>query len=279
MILLDPDLDPDPALCFGASSPDPQAAGHAMRLPSTRTLARFLREAQAAVRLKGQVCVLLTTDAKMRRLNRQFRGKNKPTDVLSFPASGAVRSETAGDLSISVGAARRAAAELGHSLAAEIKVLMLHGLLHLAGFDHESDSGEMARREIRLRARLRLPVGLIERGGDYPTPAPRSRRKNGAPRQSRFPAGMTERKATAGPSTAVAAATFAQEGAPRESRFPAGMTERKATAGPSTGVAAATFAQDDKRDGVASADGAQPTLRAKSRAKDGAPARRRAVRA
>jgi probable rRNA maturation factor len=211
MILLDPDLDPDPALFPGASSPDPQVAGRTMRLPSTRTLARFLSEAQAAVRLKGQVCVLLTSDAAMRRLNRQFRGKNKATDVLSFPAADAVRADTAGDVAISVDTARRQAAEHGHSLGAEIKILVLHGLLHLAGFDHEADSGEMARREIGLRERLRLPVGLIERAGGQPALRAKGRTKDEARRQSRFPAGMTERKATAGPSTAVAAATFAQD--------------------------------------------------------------------
>jgi probable rRNA maturation factor len=126
-------------------------------------LVRFLAEAQAAVRLKGEVTVLLTTDAAIRKLNRQFRGKNKATDVLSFPAEGIGAEELAGDLAISVATAVKQAVEQGHSLSTEIKVLVLHGLLHLAGYDHEADEGKMARRERLLRARLGLPQGLIER--------------------------------------------------------------------------------------------------------------------
>ena len=152
-------------------------------MPSVRTLARFLREAEAAVRLRGQVSVLLTTDRKIRALNRRFRGKDKATDVLSFPAPETVAGEVAGDLAISVPTARRQAREQEHALAAEIKVLILHGLLHLAGFDHERDEGEMARRERLLRGRLGLPLGLIERSGD-PTFAPEKRREDGARRGS-----------------------------------------------------------------------------------------------
>jgi probable rRNA maturation factor len=105
----------------------------------------------------------LTTDAAIRKLNRQFRGKNTATDILSFPAEGIGAEEIAGDLAISVPIARRQAFEQGHSLSTEIKVLILHGLLHLAGYDHEADEGKMARRERRLRAGLGLPQGLIER--------------------------------------------------------------------------------------------------------------------
>lgn len=132
-------------------------------MPSSRMLAGFLSEAQSQVKLRGQVNVLLTTDATVRRLNRQFRGKNKATDVLSFPAAVSGPLKIAGDLAISIPIARRQAVERGHSLGVEIKVLMLHGLLHLAGYDHETDKGEMARREQNLRAKLRLPHGLIER--------------------------------------------------------------------------------------------------------------------
>jgi probable rRNA maturation factor len=132
-------------------------------VPSARTLGRFLAEARSTVRLRGQVSVLLTTDRKIRRLNRQFRGKDKPTDVLSFPAPEAVSREIAGDLAVSVPTALRQAREQGHPLGVELKVLILHGLLHLAGFDHERDNGEMARRERLLRGRLGLPQGLIER--------------------------------------------------------------------------------------------------------------------
>ncbi len=166
MILLDPDLDPHPALTT-TSAKQTAASGLApprnLRLPSVRTLARFLTEAQTAVCLKGEVTVLLTTDAAIRKLNRQFRKKDKATDVLSFPAEGVGAEEIAGDLAISVPTALRQAVEQGHSLSTEIKVLILHGLLHLAGYDHESDSGKMARRERLLRARLGLSQGLIER--------------------------------------------------------------------------------------------------------------------
>ncbi len=172
MILIDPDLEPDPALKPPSATPrivpGAPATSRNHRLPSARTLARFLAPAQGAVRLRGEVTVLLTTDAAIRRLNRQFRGKNKATDVLSFPAEGVGTEQIAGDLAISVPTALRQAIERGHSLSAELKVLMLHGLLHLAGYDHETDTGQMARRERLLRARLGLPKGLIER-----TAAPR----------------------------------------------------------------------------------------------------------
>jgi probable rRNA maturation factor len=202
MILLDPDLDPDPAPSSRAngSSLEFRKTERNLRMPSVRALSRFLREAQAAVRLRGLVSVLLTTDAEIRRLNRTFRRKNKVTDVLSFPAahfhhvSKSASQQVSGDLAISVETARRQAAEQGHSLAVEVKVLMLHGLLHLAGYDHETDGGQMARRERRLRLRLGLPLGLIERssgpeaesaiarrGSRYPTLRARNRRKDEAP--------------------------------------------------------------------------------------------------
>lgn len=167
MILVDPDLDsdtgPQRSAAKRAPSTVPTQIERRDRVPSPRTLARFLRDAQAAVRLRGQVSVLLTTDAKIRRLNRQFRGQNKATDVLSFPAPQTVAGEVAGDLAVSLPTALRQAREQGHPLAIEIKVLILHGLLHLAGYDHESDTGQMARRERQLRGRLGLPQGLIER--------------------------------------------------------------------------------------------------------------------
>ena len=115
------------------------------------------------MKLRGQVTVLLTTDKAIRRLNRQFRGKDKATDVLSFPAAEPTLTRAAGDLAISVHTARKQADAQGHALIDEIQVLILHGLLHLAGYDHETDSGEMALREHRLRAKLRLPQGLIGR--------------------------------------------------------------------------------------------------------------------
>ena len=162
MILIDPDLDSDlsPKRSKGSAN---GANPRKQRIPSRQTLARFLREAQAGVKLRGRVTVLLTSDNEIRLLNRRFRGKNKATDVLSFPADAPGPLKIAGDLAISVPTARRQAAEQGHDLAVEIKVLILHGLLHLGGYDHEIDNGEMARREQSLRGRLRLPQGLIER--------------------------------------------------------------------------------------------------------------------
>jgi probable rRNA maturation factor len=173
MIILDPDLDPDPApkpastkrSGVSASKAKSKANPNEIQLPSARTLSRFLAAAQTAVRLKGQVTVLLTTDAAIRKLNRKFRGKNKATDVLSFTAEGLGAQGVAGDLAISVTTAMGQATEQGHSLSTEIKVLVLHGLLHLAGYDHEVDNGKMARRERLLRAKLKLPQGLIERAG------------------------------------------------------------------------------------------------------------------
>jgi probable rRNA maturation factor len=161
----DPDADPAPKATKAKRTAAAGAATKArdLKLPSARTLGRFLTEAQAAVRLKGQVTVLLTTDAAIRKLNKQFRGKDKATDVLSFPAEGVGAEGIAGDLAISVTTAMGQAAEQGHSVSTEIKVLILHGLLHLAGYDHEADAGQMARKEKLLRARLGLPLGLIER--------------------------------------------------------------------------------------------------------------------
>jgi probable rRNA maturation factor len=158
MILFDPD-QPEAANGF----PQLAHASGTVRppVPARPTLARYLREAQLAVGLKGEVSVLLTTDAGIRALNRRFRKKNKATDVLSFPVEAGFG--LAGDLAISAETAARQAVEQGHRLSVELRVLMLHGLLHLAGFDHEADNGKMARKERRLRAKLGLPMGLIER--------------------------------------------------------------------------------------------------------------------
>ncbi len=135
--------------------------------PQNRSaLTRFLNRASAAVGLTGEVHILLTDDPQIKRLNKQFRNKNKPTDILSFPAHDEAQSSdhaTAGDLAISLETAARQASEHAHPLATELKILILHGLLHLAGEDHETDSGEMAARETILRKQLKLPIGLIER--------------------------------------------------------------------------------------------------------------------
>jgi probable rRNA maturation factor len=176
-------------------------------VPTPQTLTRFLAQAQKAVGLRGQVTVLLTTDAAMRDLNRRFRGKNKPTDVLSFPAADLVQSQEKGDLAISMETARRQAAEQGHALTCELKVLILHGVLHLAGYDHETDAGEMLRRERSLRARLGLPLGLIERMSS-PTLSQKTR-KDGARRGHK--AVPRDKKTTADPSTSAAWAASAQD--------------------------------------------------------------------
>ncbi len=129
-------------------------------------LTRFLSAARTAAALVGDVEVLLTDDRTLRRLNREFRGKNKPTDVLSFPAPAEIAATYAGDLAISLETAGRQAAEHGHTLREEVRILLLHGVLHLHGMDHETDRGEMAQREASLRRRLRLRSGLIARAGE-----------------------------------------------------------------------------------------------------------------
>ena len=153
---------------------------------------RFARTLQKEAAKGRPFDTLIAGDAELRRLNRDFRGKDYPTDVLSFPAAGQAKacptkaivghalacqrplagassrsfSATApflGDIAISLGRARAQAREFGHTLEQEVQILMLHGVLHLMGHDHESDSGAMARAEKRWRAKLGLPNGLIER--------------------------------------------------------------------------------------------------------------------
>ena len=128
-----------------------------------RELGRFLKDAQQQIGLAGQVTVLLATDERLRELNRDFRHKDAATDVLSFPAEAGPEGDHSGDLAISLETAARQAERFGHSTLNEVKILILHGLLHLAGFDHETDRGRMARRERALREHFELPVGLIQR--------------------------------------------------------------------------------------------------------------------
>ena len=129
-------------------------------------LARFVTRARRAAGLKGAVEVLLTGNEEMKLLNQRFRRKDKATDVLSFPAAqDNLRKQFAGSIAISAEIAAHNAQALGHTTAEEVKILVLHGILHLRGYDHERDKGQMARRERQLRAQLRLPVGLIERAG------------------------------------------------------------------------------------------------------------------
>lgn len=135
---------------------------------SERALDRFVLRARLAARLNGAVNVLVTTSAAVRSLNRRFRGKDKATDVLSFPLpfnlpGGGRGSRLAGDIAISADIAAHNAARLGHAVREEVEILVLHGILHLAGYDHERDNGNMARKEAKLRRALRLPASLIER--------------------------------------------------------------------------------------------------------------------
>jgi probable rRNA maturation factor len=144
---------------------------------------RFARALGKEVAKGRRFDALITGDAELRRLNRDFRGQDHPTDVLSFPASGqqplphgrgsdgsppteprpAGSGAFLGDIAISLGRARAQARQFGHGIEQEVQILMLHGVLHLCGHDHESDSGAMARAEKRWRAKLGLPTSLIER--------------------------------------------------------------------------------------------------------------------
>jgi len=144
-------------------------------------LVTWLRHVAPAA-ARGTVSIALVSDARMRALNKQYRRKDYATDVLSFPtgylppsarrppskknsaisASSAVKSHL-GDIAIARGVARRQAREAGHSELDELRLLALHGLLHLLGYDHERDSGRMRRVEARLRRKGGLRAGLIER--------------------------------------------------------------------------------------------------------------------
>ncbi|MGH9501559.1 MAG: rRNA maturation RNase YbeY [Terriglobales bacterium] len=128
-------------------------------------MAKFVARAGRASKLKGTVNVLVTGSSELRSLNRRFRAKDQPTDVLSFPPGPCFVNGLAGDIAISADIAKRNARRLGHTAAQEIKILVLHGVLHLVGYDHERDDGTMAGREMNLRRLLKLPLGLIERTG------------------------------------------------------------------------------------------------------------------
>ncbi len=161
-----------------------------MRAPG---LAHWLQSI-APARAGGTVSIAVVTDARVQALNRDYRQKDAKTDVLSFPAddvagltSPAPRQRSApgqrsaprhqaflGDIVIAAGVAQRQAREAGHSLQTELRILSLHGLLHLLGYDHEQDAGQMARLERRLRHKGGLREGLIERAAE-PARAPTSR--------------------------------------------------------------------------------------------------------
>ena len=128
------------------------------RHPSPRVrrgdLRKFLDDVARQILPSRPLTCLITTDKELRSLNRKFRAKDYATDVLSFPSE---------DIAISFDRAAAQAAERGHRVEDELRILILHGLLHLAGMDHETDSGAMARAEVKWRKRLGLPTGLIER--------------------------------------------------------------------------------------------------------------------
>ena len=153
------------------------------------SLDRFVTRAKRSAGLRGSVTVLVTTSRELRRLNQRFRGKDTPTDVLSFPAAHLAAKGFAGDVAISADIASQNARRLGHSAAEEIKILALHGVLHLSGYDHEADNGTMARREEKLRKQLGLPVGLIERNSKSKILKRRVRREQ--PQSSRRKASST----------------------------------------------------------------------------------------
>jgi probable rRNA maturation factor len=145
------------------------------RLVRDGGLARWLSDV-CPPRVRGEVAVALVTDAHIHKLNSQYRRKSAPTDVLSFPADASQianhgsripddGSRYLGDIVIATGIARRQGREAGHSYQAELRVLALHGLLHLLGYDHDSvdDRGRMARVEKQLRRCGGLQAGLIER--------------------------------------------------------------------------------------------------------------------
>jgi len=129
---------------------------------SERMLSKFLTSACRAAGIRGTATVLVTSSRRMRQLNAQFRGKDYSTDVLSFPPPSFVKGFS-GDIAVSGDIAARNALLLGHSVSSEVKILVLHGVLHLAGYDHVSDNGQMAEKELRLRRKLGLPAALIER--------------------------------------------------------------------------------------------------------------------
>jgi probable rRNA maturation factor len=137
-------------------------------------LAKWL-EGVASLRVRGEVAIALVGDARVRALNRAYRHKDRPTDVLSFPtasddqgpASSRAADRFIGDIVIATGVARRQAKAAGHSEQTELRVLAVHGLLHLLGYDHHDAkaAGRMAAAERRLLRQGRLRIGLVDRAG------------------------------------------------------------------------------------------------------------------
>jgi probable rRNA maturation factor len=144
-------MSPDPLVLF-------ETPARGLR---RRELQAFALRLQSEVAKGGGFCCLISSDPHLQQLNREFRQADYPTDVLSFPAPSP--GGGLGEMAISAQRAAEQAARYGHDTHTEIRILMLHGLLHLLGHDHEADSGEMRRLESRWRKSLGLPVGLIER--------------------------------------------------------------------------------------------------------------------
>jgi probable rRNA maturation factor len=128
---------------------------------SRRKLNYFAQQLQEYLVGGASFCCLIASDEELQALNKEFLERDYPTDVLSFPAFGPHGS--IGDIAISWDRAKEQAAEYGHTTEREIRILILHGALHLMGLDHEKDQGEMARVEMNWRKRLKLPLGIIER--------------------------------------------------------------------------------------------------------------------
>lgn len=161
-------------LSVAVATPDSQRA-------RVRGLGIWLAGA-APARARGEVSLALVSDARMRVLNRVYRGMDYATDVLSFPVADEAAVDPPserflGDIVIASGVAERQAKAAGHSMQTELRILALHGLLHLLGYDHETDQGQMARTEIRLRRQAGLREGLIEREGRPAVAAPRKARR------------------------------------------------------------------------------------------------------
>lgn len=158
-------MSPEPLLIFETRA----------RALERRELQKYARALQGALAPERLYCALITDDGELRRLNREFRGKDYATDVLSFPSESPI--DSLGDIAISVERAAAQAAEHGHDTPTEIRILLLHGLLHLMGHDHEADGGRMRRLESKWRQHFGLPTGLIERARVERTPLPRGRGK------------------------------------------------------------------------------------------------------
>ena len=169
-----PDLNAAELVDFAADACDRIVAGSGKRAPNA-----------------SRVDVLITSNAEMRRLNREFRLKDEPTDVISFPAAENNGHALQGDIAISAEITAENARRFGHSFEDELKILILHGMLHLAGYDHETDKGEMAKVERDLRRQLDLPDSLIGRVARGPVLSEAEgistvrRRKRSSPRSAR----------------------------------------------------------------------------------------------